>query len=130
MLSYSTINGIPVKDMAKIKGISEDRLGEIVQRLPIGTDFLDHRLQLGIFPADPRNLRRGRARVQLRFEKLEPFGDLRKFVQRNHARGVARMPVSVKGHRFRPPPFQLCENIPAGGSPARARRYRRVRAQW
>jgi len=32
VLSYSTINGIPVKDMAKIKGISEDRLGEIVKR--------------------------------------------------------------------------------------------------
>ena len=30
VLSYSTINGIPVADMAKIKGISEDRLGEIV----------------------------------------------------------------------------------------------------
>jgi len=32
VLSYSTINGIPVKDMAKIKGISEERLGEIVKR--------------------------------------------------------------------------------------------------
>ncbi|MGY6551652.1 MAG: malate dehydrogenase [Erythrobacter sp.] len=32
VLSYSTINGIPVADMAKIKGISEDRLGEIVKR--------------------------------------------------------------------------------------------------
>ncbi|TAD78213.1 MAG: malate dehydrogenase, partial [Sphingomonadales bacterium] len=36
VLSYSTINGIPVKDMAKIKGISEDRLGEIVQRTRSG----------------------------------------------------------------------------------------------
>ena len=32
VLSYSTINGIPVKDMAKIKGISEDRLDDIVKR--------------------------------------------------------------------------------------------------
>ncbi|MEP5938692.1 MAG: malate dehydrogenase [Erythrobacter sp.] len=32
VLSYSTINGIPVKDMAKIKGISESRLDEIVDR--------------------------------------------------------------------------------------------------
>ena len=32
VLSYSTINGIPVKDMAKIKGVSEDRLDEIVKR--------------------------------------------------------------------------------------------------
>lgn len=32
VLSYSTINGIPVKDMAKIKGISEDRLDAIVKR--------------------------------------------------------------------------------------------------
>ena len=36
VLSYSTINGIPVKDMAKIKGISEERLGEIVQRTRSG----------------------------------------------------------------------------------------------
>lgn len=36
VLSYSTINGIPVADMAKIKGISEDRLGEIVQRTRSG----------------------------------------------------------------------------------------------
>jgi malate dehydrogenase len=36
VLSYSTINGIPVKDMAKIKGISEDRLGEIVKRTRSG----------------------------------------------------------------------------------------------
>ncbi len=32
VLSYSTINGIPVKDMAKIKGISEERLDAIVKR--------------------------------------------------------------------------------------------------
>lgn len=36
VLSYSTINGIPVKDMAKIKGISEERLGEIVKRTRSG----------------------------------------------------------------------------------------------
>jgi malate dehydrogenase len=36
VLSYSTINGIPVADMAKIKGISEDRLGEIVKRTRAG----------------------------------------------------------------------------------------------
>jgi malate dehydrogenase len=36
VLSYSTINGIPVADMAKIKGISEDRLGEIVKRTRSG----------------------------------------------------------------------------------------------
>jgi malate dehydrogenase len=36
VLSYSTINGIPVKDMAKIKGVSEDRLGEIVKRTRSG----------------------------------------------------------------------------------------------
>ncbi len=32
VLSYSTINGIPVKDMAKIKAVSESRLDEIVDR--------------------------------------------------------------------------------------------------
>ena len=32
VLSYSTINGIPVADMAKIKGVSESRLDEIVDR--------------------------------------------------------------------------------------------------
>ncbi|MFN4038775.1 MAG: malate dehydrogenase [Erythrobacter sp.] len=32
VLSYSTINGIPVADMAKIKGISEERLDAIVKR--------------------------------------------------------------------------------------------------
>ena len=32
VLSYSTVNGIPVKDLAKIKGVSEDRLDEIVKR--------------------------------------------------------------------------------------------------
>ncbi|MEA1619789.1 malate dehydrogenase [Erythrobacter sp. T5W1-R] len=32
VLSYSTINGIPVKDIAKIKGISEERLDAIVKR--------------------------------------------------------------------------------------------------
>jgi len=32
VLSYSTINGIPVKDMAKIKGVAEDRLDAIVKR--------------------------------------------------------------------------------------------------
>ncbi len=32
VLSYSTINGIPVKDMAKIKGVAESRLDEIVDR--------------------------------------------------------------------------------------------------
>ena len=36
VLSYSTINGIPVADMAKIKGISEERLGEIVKRTRSG----------------------------------------------------------------------------------------------
>ncbi|MFM7349957.1 MAG: malate dehydrogenase, partial [Erythrobacter sp.] len=36
VLSYSTINGIPVADLAKIKGISEDRLGEIVKRTRSG----------------------------------------------------------------------------------------------
>lgn len=36
VLSYSTINGIPVADMAKIKGVSEDRLGEIVKRTRAG----------------------------------------------------------------------------------------------
>jgi malate dehydrogenase len=36
VLSYSTINGIPVKDMAKIKGISEDRLDAIVKRTRAG----------------------------------------------------------------------------------------------
>ena len=36
VLSYSTINGIPVKDMAKIKGISEARLDEIVARTRSG----------------------------------------------------------------------------------------------
>jgi malate dehydrogenase len=36
VLSYSTVNGIPVADMAKIKGISEDRLGEIVKRTRAG----------------------------------------------------------------------------------------------
>ena len=36
VLSYSTINGIPVKDMAKIKGVSEDRLDEIVKRTRAG----------------------------------------------------------------------------------------------
>ncbi|GGD54719.1 malate dehydrogenase [Erythrobacter arachoides] len=30
--SYTTINGIPVKDMAKIKGVSESRIDEIVDR--------------------------------------------------------------------------------------------------
>ncbi|MCX7677367.1 MAG: malate dehydrogenase [Alteraurantiacibacter sp.] len=32
VLSYSTINGIPVKDMARIKGVSEAALNEIVTR--------------------------------------------------------------------------------------------------
>ena len=36
VLSYSTINGIPVKDMAKIKGVSEARLDEIVKRTRSG----------------------------------------------------------------------------------------------
>ncbi len=36
VLSYSTINGIPVKDMAKIKGISEERLDAIVKRTRSG----------------------------------------------------------------------------------------------
>jgi len=36
VLSYSTINGIPVKDMARIKGISEERLGKIVERTRSG----------------------------------------------------------------------------------------------
>ena len=30
--SYTTINGIPVKDFAKIKGVSESRIDEIVDR--------------------------------------------------------------------------------------------------
>ena len=30
--SYTTINGIPVNDYAKIKGVSEDRIDEIVKR--------------------------------------------------------------------------------------------------
>ncbi len=34
VLSYSTINGIPVADMAKIKGISEDRSGRNRQAHP------------------------------------------------------------------------------------------------
>ena len=32
VLSYSTVNGIPVADMAKIKGVDEARLDEIVDR--------------------------------------------------------------------------------------------------
>ncbi|MFN3989318.1 MAG: malate dehydrogenase [Erythrobacter sp.] len=36
VLSYSTINGIPVKDMAKIKGVSEERLDAIVKRTRSG----------------------------------------------------------------------------------------------
>lgn len=36
VLSYSTINGIPVADMARIKGIAEDRLDAIVKRTRSG----------------------------------------------------------------------------------------------
>ena len=36
VLSYSTINGIPVADMAKIKGVHAGRLDEIVQRTRSG----------------------------------------------------------------------------------------------
>ncbi len=36
VLSYSTVNGIPVADMAKIKGVDEARLGEIVPRTRSG----------------------------------------------------------------------------------------------
>ena len=36
VLSYSTINGIPVADMAKIKGVAPERLDEIVKRTRAG----------------------------------------------------------------------------------------------
>ena len=100
-------------------GVGQHRLGlgQIVQRAGVGGDFFGHRLQLGIFAADPRNLGGRGPGMKLRLEKLETLGDLGEFFQRNHGPGLADGHPAVKraspGALPRTPGY-LCQDEVAG----------------
>ena len=82
-------------------GVRKHRLGlaQIGQGLPVSADLGHHRLQVGIFPAEGRNLGRRRASRQLRLEKFEAAHDLVEFFEWHHAGVMAADRRRVKRRR-------------------------------